>query len=289
MNGLLELFSYHFMVNAFRAGTITALAAALIGWFAVLRRESFAAHTLAIAGVPGAAGATLLGASATGGSMLFCALAALAIATIPRGQGARGFSEEPAVIGVVQALALASGFLFVSLYHGLLTGTNALLFGNALGIADAQVLALGAVTLGTLVGLAAIARPLLFASIDPLVAAAHGVRVRLLSALFLLLLGLAAAEASQIVGALLVFALLVLPAATAQRLTARPLTGLALSAALALAATWLGLVLAYYTPYPASFYITTIAFTAFAATRLLHGRRPWRRQAAAPQACEEAR
>lgn len=289
MNGLLELFSYHFMVNAFRAGTIAALAAALIGWFAVLRRESFAAHTLAIAGVPGAAGATLLGASATGGSMLFCALAALAIAAFPRGQGARGFSEEPAVIGVVQALALASGFLFVSLYHGLLTGTDALLFGNVLGIADAQVLALGSVTLGTLVGLAAIARPLLFASIDPLVAAAHGVRVRLLSALFLLLLGLAAAEASQIVGALLVFALLVLPAATAQRLTARPLTGLALSAALALAATWLGLVLAYYTPYPASFYITTIAFTTFAATRLLHGGRPWRRQAAAPQACEEAR
>ena len=287
MNGLLEIFSYHFMVNAFRAGTIVALAAAMIGWFAVLRRESFAAHTLAVASVPGAAGATLLGTSATGGGMLFCAIAALAIAAFPRGQSARGFSEEPAVIGVVQALALASGFLFVSLYHGLLTGTNALLFGNVLGIADTQVLVLVVVAIGALAALAAIARPLLFVSIDPLVAAAHGVRVRLLSTFFLLLLGLAAAEASQIVGALLVFALLVLPAATAQRLTARPLTGLALSAALGLAATWLGLLLAYYTPYPASFYITTLAFAAFAATRWSRGVPPWRRHASTSQACEE--
>lgn len=262
------LFAFHFMVNAFRAGTIVAVAAAVIGWFMVIRHETFVGHSLALVGFPGAASATLLGLSATLGLFSFCIVAALAIALLPRGGGGRGFSEESAVVGTVQALALALGFLFVSLYHGLLIGVNALLFGSFLGVTDAQVLTLLLFGLAALGVLLAIGRPLLFASIDADVAAANGVPVRLLSLLFLVLLGVAAAEASQITGTLLVFALLVVPPATAQQLTPHPLKSVALAAALGLGITWAGLAAAYYSPYPVGFFITSFAFAAYLLVRL---------------------
>ena len=160
-----QLLEFHFMVNAFRAGTIVAVVAALIGWFVVLRQQSFVGHTLAIVSFPGAAGAVLIGISAAWGYFGFCVAAALLIAAAPRAR--RGYSEESAVIGTVQAFALACGFLFVSLYQGLLEGTNSLLFGSFLGITDGQVRTLLWVGLATIVVLAVIARPLLFASIDP--------------------------------------------------------------------------------------------------------------------------
>jgi zinc/manganese transport system permease protein len=262
------LFAFHFMVNAFRAGTIIAVLAGAIGWFMVMRRESFVGHTLALIGFPGASGATLIGVGAAYGFFAFCVAGALLIAAVPRGNNARGFSEESAVVGTVQALALASGFLFVSLYHGFLTGVNSLLFGSFLGVTDAQVQVLALFALAALLLLTAIGRPLLFASIDPNVAAIAGVPVRALSTIFLVLLGVAAAEVSQVTGTLLVFALLVLPPATAQALTARPLTALALSVAIGLAVTWLGLGIAYYSPYPVGFLITTLAFGAYLIVRL---------------------
>ncbi|HVT78878.1 MAG TPA: metal ABC transporter permease [Acidimicrobiales bacterium] len=265
---LRQLFEYPFMVNAFRAGTIAAVTAGCVGWFMVLRRQSFAGHTLAVVGFPGAAGAVLIGASANLGFFAFCVVAALVIAAQPQA-GRRSFSEESAVIGLVQAFALACGFLFVSLYRGNLNGINALLFGSFLGITTGGVLWLASIATAGLVALAAVARPLLFASVDPDVAAASGVRVRLLSAAFLVLLGVAAAATSQITGSLLVFALLVLPAATAQRITARPALSVALTVALALGVTWSGLALAYYSTYPIGFYVTTIAFGAYLVALVL--------------------
>jgi zinc/manganese transport system permease protein len=123
-----------------------------------------------------------------------------------------------------------------------------------------------------LVALAAVARPLLFASVDPEVAAARGVRVRRLSVLFLVLLGLTVAEVSQITGTLLVFALLVMPAATAQLLTARPALSMAITIAFGLAVTWLGLAVAYFTPYPIGFFVTTFAFAGYVtAAAVRHG------------------
>lgn len=257
-----QLFEFPFMVNAFRAGTIVAIVAGLIGWFMVLRRQTFAGHTLAVVGFPGAAGAVLIGASAQYGFYAFCVTAALVIAALPE-SGRRGFSEESAVIGTVQAFALACGFLFVSLYRGNLNGINALLFGSFLGITNSQVVTLFLLGTAALAALGAIARPLLFASIDPDVAAARGVPVRTLSTTFLVVLAVAAAATSQITGALLVFALLVLPAATAQRLTTRPGLSVVLSVALALLVTWLGLACAYYSRYPIGFYVTTVAFAAY--------------------------
>jgi zinc/manganese transport system permease protein len=272
-----QLFEFPFMVNAFRAGTVVAIVAALIGWFMVLRRQTFAGHTLAVVGFPGASGAVLVGLSASIGYFAFCIAAALVIAALPQRQRS-GNSEETAVIGTVQAFGLGTGFLFVSLYKGNLNGVSALLFGSFLGITTTQVLTLAAVGLVAVMVLALLARPLLFASIDPDVAAARGVPVRALGTGFLLLLGIAAAETSQITGSLLVFALLVLPAATAQTLTTRPGRSVALTVGIGLAVTWFGLGVAYYTPYPIGFWVTTLAFGAYVLARVaraLPARRGW--------------
>jgi len=263
-----QLLSYHFMLNAMRAGTIVAVVAGAIGYFMVLRRQAFAGHTLAVVGFPGAAGATWLGISQVAGYFGFCAAGALLIAALP-GSGraaATGHGEESAAIGTLQAFALACGFLFVSLYQGFLSSLNGLLFGTVTGISDDQVVVLLVAGLACVAVLAAIGRPLLFASVDPAVARGRGVRVRLLSAVFLLLLGVAVAGTSQITGSLLVFALLVAPAATAARLTARPTVGLLLSVLLAVLVSWLGEAIAFYSPYPIGFWVTSLAFAGYLLT-----------------------
>jgi zinc/manganese transport system permease protein len=271
VNNVRELWSLPSMVNAYRAGAIVALTAGVVGWFMVLRRQTFAGHTLALAGFPGAAGAVLVGISAGYGYFGFCVGAALVLAVAAR-PGSGGLSRESALTGVVQAFALACGMLFVALSNTFLDGVNSLLFGSFLGITSGDVLTLALVAAVVLAAMAVIGRPLLFASIDPAVAAARGVPVRALGAVFLVLLGAAAAEVSQITGSLLVFALLVMPAATAQVLTARPAASLALTVLIGLLVTWIGLAAAYFTPYPIGFYVTTFAFaaylTAHAARRL---------------------
>ncbi len=257
-----QLLEFHFMVNAYRAGTVVAVVAAVIGWFMVTRRQTFVGHTLSLVAFPGAAGATLIGISAAWGYFGFSIAAALVIAAIPRRRG-HSFSEESAVVGTLQAFAIACGYLFVTLYHGLLNNVNSLLFGSFLGITDNQVATLVAVAVAAIVVLTVIARPLLFSSIDPDVAVARGIPVRMLSIVFLVVLGVAVAEASQITGVLLVFALLVVPAATAQRITNRVLPGVALSIAIAIAVTWTGLALAYFYDQPVGFYITSLAFGVY--------------------------
>jgi len=257
-----QLFDYPFMVNAYRAGTIVAVTAAIIGWFMVLRRQTFAGHTFALVSFPGAAGAILIGVSATYGFFAFSICAALVIAASSR-SGRGGYSEESAVIGTVQALGLAFGFLFVSLSHRNVSGAQALLFGSLVGITNDQVIQLLA---GGLIVLAIVGfmwRPLLFASIDPDVAAARGVPVQVLAVVFLLVLAVAAAEASQVTGSLLVFALLVLPPATAELLVERPGLSLLTAVAIALLVTWLGLAMSYYNDYPIGFHITSLAFGAY--------------------------
>jgi zinc/manganese transport system permease protein len=273
------MFRYPFMVNALRAGTVVAVVSGAMGWFMVLRRQTFAGHTLSLVGFPGAAGATLLGLNPAFGYFGFCILAGLVIAMASPPVGSAMYSEESAVTGSVQAFALACGFLFVNLYHGNLNGLTDLLFGSFLGITSGQVLSLVAVAVPALVALGLIARPLLYASVDAEVAAAAGVPVRPLAVIFLLLLGVAAAEASQITGSLLVFALLVLPPATAQVITGRPLLGIGLSVALGVGVTWAGLVLAYYIPYPTGAFITTLSFGAYVLARgvkLVAGRTRYR-------------
>lgn len=273
---LQRMWSFPFMVNAFCAGTIVAVLAGVMGAFMVLRRQSFAGHTLSLIGFPGAAGAVLIGVAASYGYFAFCLAGALVIAALPRA-GRGGYSEESAVTGTVQSFALGCGFLFVALYKGFLNGINALLFGNFLGITTEQVALLGIVATVSLTILGVIGRPLAFASIDPDVARARNVPVRVLSVAFLVLLGAATAEASQITGTLLVFALLVMPAATAQALTARSVRALALTVAIGLIITWLGLSVAYYTPFPAGFFVTSFAFAGYVGAQAVHhARSRWR-------------
>jgi zinc/manganese transport system permease protein len=263
-----QLFAYHFMVNALEAGTAVAIMAGAIGWFMVLRRQTFAGHTLAVIGFPGAAGATLAGLPLAAGYFGACAAGALALAGVSADRTG-SHSRESAATGTVQAFGLALGFLFVGLYHGLLSGLQSLLFGTFLGISDGQATTLIVVAAVAVVLLAVGGGPLFFASVDGEVARAAGVPVRLLSLGFLLLLGLSVAATSQITGALLVFALLVTPAATAQRLTARPVIGLALSIVIGLAVTWLGLALAYFSIYPVGFWVTSLAFAWYVVARLV--------------------
>jgi zinc/manganese transport system permease protein len=267
LTDLQQIWAFPFMVNAFRAGTVVAVLAAVMGWFMVLRRQSFAGHTLSVVSFPGAACATLLGISASFGYFAFCIGGALVIAAIPRAGQGGGSGQESALTGTVQAFLLACGFLFVALYKGFLGGVNSLLFGSFLGITTDQVTVLTIVAAVALGVLAVVGRPLLFASVDENVATGRGVPVRALSVVFLVLLGAATAEASQITGTLLVFALLVMPAATAQQLTARPALSLALSVVIAIAVTWTGLIAAYYSPYPIGFYVTTFAFAVYVLAR----------------------
>lgn len=262
-----EVLEYHFMLNALAVGSIVAVMGALIGWMMVLRGEAFAGHTLSMMAFPGAATAALIGVPGAWGYFVFCGVGAGAIARLS-GRERFSWSEQSAGIGAVQALALALGFLLLSLYGGVLGDLESLLFGDLLGVSDGQVLLLAIVAVLALAALAALARPLLFASIDADVAAARGLPVRRLSLAFLLLLGLAVAATSQITGVLLVFALLVSPAASAQALTARPPVSLALSVGFGLLIVWLGLGLAYFSPYPAGFFIATVAFCVYLLARL---------------------
>jgi zinc/manganese transport system permease protein len=277
---LRQLLEFPFMRNALLAGTIVAVVAGVLGWFVVLRGETFTAHTLSVVGFPGAAGAVLAGVTPLAGLVLFCVLAALAIARLGHAATAERQADS-AVIGAVQAVAMALGFLFVGLYGGLLDGITQRLFGTVLGVTEQDVAALLITAVLALAALATVGRRLLLASVDAEVAAARGVPARALSTLFLVLLGLAVAEVSQITGSLLVFALLVTPAATAQLLTARPARGVALSVAIALAVTWLGMAVAYFTVYPIGFFVTALASATHLAARadrlaLTASRRRWR-------------
>jgi len=263
-----QMVEFPFMVNALWAGTIVAATAGAIGWFMVLRRQTFAGHTLSVIAFPGAAGATLAGLPLALGYFGACGLGALVLAAVSRPGGKPGGAGESAAIGTVQAFGLGLGYLFVVLYGGQLSSLEALLFGTFLGITTGQVQTLLWIALAVLLALAAIGRPLLFASVDGAVARAAGVPTRLLEFAFLLLLGLAVAATAEITGALLVFSLLVTPAASAQRLTARPGWGLALSVAIALLVTWVGLTIAFFSPYPVGFWVTSLSFGLYVLVRL---------------------
>ena len=278
------LLQFHFMQNAVVVGTVVAILGGAVGYFVVLRGQSFAAHMLSQVGFPGAAGAVLLHVSPVIGLVAFCVGAAVGIGAVGSRFGSGGRIESSAV-GSILAFSLGLGLLFFHLVSGSAQAVYAFLFGTILGITDGDVLVALATASVALLLLALLCRPLLFASVDPAVAEARGVPVRWLSTMFLLLAAVAVAESVQIVGTLLIFALLVAPAAAAQRLTARPYAGLALSVLLAVLFTWAGLVVAYFSNYPVGFFITTFAFATYLAVRAMPAlRRLPRRRSALPSA-----
>jgi zinc/manganese transport system permease protein len=267
IDALDQLFAYQFMQNAFLAGTTVAALAGIVGYFVVLRGEAFAGHTLAIVGFPGAAGAILFGLPQLLGLAVLCTASGLGIGVLGR-RAVRDRHAESAAIGTIQAFMLGLGFLFVSLYKGLLEGVYGILFGTFLGVTRAQVLLLLAIAVVALSALALIGRPLLYLSVDEPAAAAAGVPVRVLSIGFLVVLGLAIASTALITGALLVFALLVMPAAAANQLVARPGLAMLVSVGLGLIIVWSGLTISYFTDLPIGFLVTGVGFVIYAVARL---------------------
>lgn len=260
------LLQFHFMQNALIAGTLVALLAGAAGYFVVLRGQSFAAHMLSQVGFPGAAAGVLLHVSPVLGLVVFCLAAAFGIGWMGRDLDA-GHRAESAAVGSILAFSLGLGLLFFHLYAGSAQGIYTFLFGTILGISDRDVQLTSAVAVAAGIALVIISRPLIFASVDPDVAEARGVAVRALSIAFLVVLAFAVAITVQIVGTLLIFALLVTPGAAALQLTARPWRGLGLSIALSVAFTWAGLSLAYFSDHPVGFFITSLAFGAYVAIR----------------------
>jgi zinc/manganese transport system permease protein len=262
------LLEFHFMQNALVVGTLVAVLAGAIGYFVVLRGQTFATHMLSQVGFPGAAAGVLVHTSPVLGLIVFCVAGALGIGWSGRGITA-GRRSESAAVGSILAFSLALGLLFFRLYAGSAQGIYAFLFGTILGITDQDVLVTAATTLAGLAVVGVIGRPLLFASVDPDAAEARGVRVRAISIVFLVLVALSVAEAVQVIGTLLIFALLVTPAAAAQRLTSRPGLGLGLTIALSSLFMWGGLAIAYFSLYPVGFFVTSLAFATYLGIRLV--------------------
>jgi zinc/manganese transport system permease protein len=272
---LQAMLAYDFMRYAFVAGGCIAAAAGLVGYFVVLRNQVFTTDALGHVAFTGGLGGLLIGLNLLVGVFGSCVAVALAIGSL----GGRGRGRDVA-IGTVFAWVLGLGVLFLSIFTSTRSGAGgnigiSVLFGSILGIQAPQAVIASAAGIVTCAVAVAVARPLLFVSVDPDVATSRGVPIRAVTALFLILVAITVAESVQAVGALLVFALMVTPAAVAQNLTTRPYTGMALSALVAVGAVWLGLTLAFYISYPASFFITALAFGSFVVSIGVSRARMW--------------
>ena len=256
------MLEYDFMRNAFAAAGVAAVVSGLVGYFLVLRGQTIAGHALGHIGFAGATGAVLLSIPSIWGLVGFTLAAGIGMGFL----GER-ISGRDVAIGVVLSLALGFGLLFLHYYTAFATQVTALLFGNVLAVERSTIATLAGLALITLAGLAAIMRPLIFASLQPELAEAKGVPLRFVSTAFLAIVALAVSESAQIVGILLVFALMVGPPATAQRLVTGLWSGMALSAVLALAEAWLGIVIAYQTDWPVSFCIAALSALGYFLTR----------------------
>jgi zinc/manganese transport system permease protein len=258
-----QMFQYAFMRNAFLAGTALSIVSGLVGYFVILRRQAFAGEALSDVAFTGAVGGVVLGINPLAGMIVLTLLGALAM-----GSFALRIGERDIAVGTVLAWVLGLGVLSLTLLTNHVSGSSGfsgvtVLFGSILSISSQQTLLIVIIAVAVGLALLAVARPLLFASLDPDVASARGVPVRFLGLVFMALLAVTVAEAVQAVGALLVFALLLLPAAIAQRLIARPYIALGLAVVFAVLSTWLGLTLGFYSGLPSGVCISLLAFAGY--------------------------
>ncbi len=255
-----------FMRNAFVGGALVALAAGAMGYFVVVRQHAFAAHALAHIGFPGATGALLVGAPVMLGLAVFCIGGSLAIAAF-----GEKLSERDVATGSILAFATALGVLFSSLSTRSANTVTNVLFGNLLAISPGDLIVFGCFTAGLLAVMIMIGRPLVFASVNPRVAESRGVPVRALNVAFMVLLALVVTMAIEVVGTLLLFGLVVTPAATALVITARPLRVALLGGFIALASVAIGLVLSAMFNLPPSFLIVGLSFAVWVGTHVVKG------------------
>jgi zinc/manganese transport system permease protein len=259
-----QIFQYGFMQNAFIAGTIVAILAGVVGYFVVLRRLAFATEALGHGGFAGATGAVVLGQDVFLGLLGFTSITGAFMGFL--GDRLRG---RDVAIGGTLALSLALGSLFLTISTRFAGQAINILFGNILAITTSDVRFVAAFAVLGLCGVGVMFRPLLFASVDAEIADARGVPVRLLSVAFMVLLAISVSASVQVVGVLLIFALMILPAAAAQHVTARPSQAIGLAVVLAVVYVWAGLLVGFYLPYPPSFFITAFAFLTFLGMRTL--------------------
>lgn len=259
-----EVIQTDFMRTAFIAGSLVAIASGLIGYFVIVRGSMFASHALAHIGFPGATGAALVGTSVMTGLVVFTVIGAVIIGFL----GKRANDREIAT-GTVLAFATALGVLFASLASENTSTVTNILFGNLLAISTDQLVIFAVFLVVLLAVLLVIFRPLLFASIDPAVAEARGIPVRGLGVTFMVLLALVVSMAVSVVGVLLIFALLVTPAAAALRFTARPVVVIVLSSAIGVVSVVAGLVIAAMINLPPSFFIVSIVFVIWLVSMVI--------------------
>ena len=260
--------------HALIAATLVAVISGLIGPFVITRRAAFAVHGVAELSFTGAVAGLVWADDAVLGALLGSLVVATAIGML----GVRE-SERDAAIGVTLAFGLGVGVFLLGHYHRNARAATDILFGQIFGVSNAQLALLLAVAIGVLVAVLLLYRPLLFASVDPDVAEARGVPVRLVGLAFLFVLALTVTEAAQIVGTLLVLSLAITPAAAAHRLSARPAVVLGLSVAFALAASDGGLLMSLESPdVKASVFVTAISFAIYVVARIAGMRRRSRRR-----------
>jgi len=263
-----DILAYGFMQNAFVAGTVVAIMGGVIGYFVVVRRLAFATEALSHGGFAGATGAVVVNQDPFLGLLVFVTCAGVLMGIL--GDKLRG---RDVAIGATLAFSLALGSLFLSISSKLAGEAVNILFGNILAISPGDVRFVVIFACATLLALGVLYRPLLFASVDPEIAEARGLPVRGLGIAFMVLLGFAVATAVQVVGVLLIFALLILPAASAQQFTPQPARATLYAVLIAIACVWAGLCIGFYLPYPPSFFITTLAFLTYVVTRQIAPRR----------------
>ncbi len=264
---MFDWFQYSFIQNALLTGTCVALVSAVVGYFLVSRSLTFAGHALAHIGFAGAAGAILFGFSPLAGLLAFTIGGSIGISLLSKGS-----RERDLALGIILTFALGLGILFLSLYSGFAERVYAVLFGDLLGISQTDVLVTALFGVITLVVLVILFRPLLFSSFDPEVAEARGVPVRSLAIGFLILVAIAVSMSVQVVGVLLVFTLLVGPAATAMGIVKHPLWAIGLAMLLGVSYVWVGIFLAVNVAgatWPPSFFISTLSFGVYLPVRLL--------------------
>lgn len=252
-----------YLLTAWVSGTVVAVVAGVVGFFVVLRGNTFFAHAVPHGAFAGAAGAVLIGVDPLLGLGAFAAAGAIGIVLL----GRRARHDVVTALTLVTMLAL--GALFLSRSREYAAEVFALLFGQILGVAPGQIATMLVLGAGCLAIVALVARPLLLASVLPSLAAARGVRVGAIDLVFALVLAAATTVSVPVVGALLMFALLVGPPAAAQILARTPGQGLALSLGLTLVTVWSAIALSVGTDLPIGFFATAIGAVLYAASRLL--------------------
>ncbi|MFV0337052.1 MAG: metal ABC transporter permease [Chthoniobacterales bacterium] len=255
---------YGFVRNALVAGSLAAILGAVVGYFVIIRNIAFAAHAVAHIGFTGATGAALFGLSPLQGMLVISVLSGGAM-----GISGNKLSRSELAVSMVLSFALGLGTLFLMIYKGFSGAATAILFGNIFGVSHSQIVQTLILSLLSLGALAIFSRRLLFASLQPDLAESRGLSLTALSSAFMVVLAISVTLASQVVGILLVFTLVIGPAGIAARLCRGFWTSIAVSIVIALLSVWTGILLACATNWPPSFCIPAILFLLYIINELV--------------------